>query len=151
MSAPYTAIRSAFTTKLLAFPTLPQVAWENRPFTPTQVPYLQPTLIPAESFQSEIGVNGMNRYSGIYQISIFVPAGQGTAAIDLLRDTLIDHFCRGTIITCDDVPEWDTDIFWSNNRDARVTILKSWTGPTMFETDWVHVPVSVSYRLDATN
>ncbi|MDA8114990.1 MAG: phage tail terminator-like protein [Acidithiobacillus sp.] len=137
MTAPYSAIRSAFVTRLQAFPGLPSVAWENVPFTPaTGVPYLQPSLLPGEPTQAEIGTAGANRHVGIYQISIFAPTGTGIGAINTLRDGLCDHFKRGTILTY---------------AGITVTCQKAFPGPVIQETDWQHVPVSIRFMCDAPN
>jgi hypothetical protein len=133
---PYSAIRSAFTAKLQAYPQLPAVAWENIPFTPTAVPYLKPALVPAEPFQAEIGTNGINRHTGFYQISIFVPSGSGVAAINALVSGLCDHLKRGTSLSYGGIT---------------VSILKAYSGPTIQETDWQHVPITIQFRCDSSN
>ena len=137
MSAPFSAIRSAFVTKLQTYVGLPSVAWENVPFTPTSgTTYLQPALLPGEPLQSELGATGQNRHMGIYQISIFAPTGTGILALNTLRDGLCDHFKRGTVLTYGAIS---------------LTIQKAFPGPTMQETDWVHVPISIRYELLAAN
>jgi len=137
MSAPYSAIRSAFVTRLQSFPALPSVAWENIAFTPlTGVPYLRPALLPGEPTQAEIGTAGANRHTGIYQISIYAPTGAGLAAINALRDGLIDHFKRGTTLAY---------------SGLTIRVEKAFTGPTMQETDWLHIPISIRYRVDTAN
>ena len=137
MSAPYSAIRSAFVARLLAFPGLPSVAWENVAFTPTTgQPYLKPALLPGEPVQCEIGTNGNNRHSGIYQISIYYPAGQGVLGLNTLRDGLIDHFKRGTVLAYSGIT---------------VTVQKAFPGPVLQETDWQHVPITIQFRCDAAN
>ena len=137
MSNPLSSIRAAFVTKLQAFTGLPSVAWENVPYTPaTGVPYLQPALLPGEPFQREIGTNGINRHSGIYQISVFAPTGTGIAVLNTLVSALCDHFKRGTIL---------------NYGGSIVTIQKAYSGLTIQEADWQHVPVTIQYRCDANN
>lgn len=137
MSAPYSAIRSAFVTKLQAFPSLPSVAWENVPFTPTAgAPYLKPALLPGEPQQAEIGTNGANRHTGIYQISIFYPAGLGVPGLNTLRDGLINHFKRGTVLTYSGIS---------------VTIQKAFPGPVLQETGWQHLPITIQFRCDSAN
>ena len=134
MSAPFSAIRSAFVTKLQAYVGLPSVAWENALFTPTiGAMYLQPSLLPGEPSQVEIGPSGNDRHTGVFQISIFAPTGSGTQAMNTLRDGLIDHFKRGTILIYGAVS---------------LTIIKAFPGPTMQETDWQHLPITIRYRTD---
>lgn len=136
MSAPETKIRAAFVTRLQLFPSLPPVAWENVAFTPGSVPYLSPFLLPAEPFQSEIGTAGANRHTGIFQISIFAPQGQGMGVAGTLRDNLVDHFKRGTTLTYSGVT---------------VTVEKAYPGPMLTEVGWVHIPITIRYRADAAN
>jgi hypothetical protein len=136
MAAPETKIRAAFVTRLQTFPSLPSVAWENMSFTPGVVPYLAPFLLPVEPFQAELGVNGQNQHSGVYQISIYAPAGSGTSAINTLRDNLVDFFKRGTTMVYSDIS---------------VQVVKAWPGPMLQETDWVHIPITIRYRVFAAN
>lgn len=137
MSNPIAAIRAAFVTKLQAFPSLPSVAWENFAFTPVNgASYLKPALLPGEPSQAEIGVNGINRHVGVYQISVFAPSGSGIAAINTLVDSLCDHFKRGTVVAY---------------TGTNVTISKAYAGPVLQETDWQQVPISILYRADVPN
>jgi hypothetical protein len=136
MAAPETKIRAAFVTRLQTFPSLPSVAWENISFTPGVVTYLKPSLLPGEPFQAELGEAGQNRHSGIYQISIYAPAGNGVSAINTLRDNLVDFFKRGTLMTYSDIT---------------VQIQKAYSGPILQDTDWIHIPITIRYRLLAAN
>jgi hypothetical protein len=137
MSSPRSDIRAAFTTKLLTLPSLPSVAWENTPFTPViGTPYLRPFLLPGEPVQAELGVSGQNRHVGIYQVSIYAPVGGGVGVINDLVDALCDHFKRGTVLTYSPIT---------------LTVEKSFSGPTIQETDWQHVPISIRYYLLAAN
>lgn len=137
MGAPDTKIRAAFATRLQTLSRLPPVAWENVAFTPTAgVAYIRPHLLPGEPVQAEIGTLGQNWHNGIYQISIYAPAGQGTATISALRDAIIDHFKRGTLLTYSDIT---------------VQVVKAFSGPMLQETDWIHLPLTIRYRVLATN
>lgn len=137
MSAPYAIIRSAFATKLLAFPSVPSIAWENVPFTPVAgQPYLKPTLLPAEPFQAEIGANGQNIHTGIYQISIFYPTGGGVAGLETLKAGLIDHFKRGTLLVYSGI---------------EIRIVKAFPGQMLQETDYIHQPITIQWRAYAPN
>ena len=137
MSAPYTAIRAAFATKLLTYTSVPSIAWENVPFTPViGTAYIKPVLLPGEPQQAEIGTNGINRHYGIFQISIFAPAGKGIATISSLRDGLIDFFKRGTTLT---------------HSGVTVRIRKAYPAPQMQETDWLHQPITIQFTADAPN
>jgi hypothetical protein len=138
MGAPDSSIRSAFVTKLQTFSPLPSVAWENMPFTPViGTPYIRPFLLTGEPFQAEIGTAGANRHTGLYQISLYYPAGKGVLALGTLRDALIDHFKRGTTLTY---------------SSLTIIIQKAYSGPIMQqETDWIHQPITIQYQLLAPN
>lgn len=138
MSDPNAIIRSSFVARLNAMSGLPSVAWENVPFTPTiGTPYIKPFLLPGEPFQCEIGTEGANRHPGVYQISVFAPAGKSVSQIDTLVSSLCTHFKRGTKL--------------SYYAGCTITILKAYPSPMMTETDWVHVPITIQYRVDAAN
>lgn len=137
MSAPYAAIRSAFATRLLAFPAVPSIAWENVPFTPTAgQPYLKPVLIPGEPFQAELGTDGLNMHPGLYQISIFYPEGGGVGGLETLKNGLIDHFKRGLTLTYGGI---------------ETRIVKAFPGIMQQETDYIYQPITVQWRAHAAN
>ena len=96
----YTDIRAALTAHLASMADLPEVAWENVGFTPTTgTPYLKPEILWSESFQSEIGTDGANRESGIYQITCSYPPGEGSGPLNAMLGKIRDRFKRGTTLT----------------------------------------------------
>lgn len=136
MSAPYTAIRAALTARLQTLASLPPVAWENVAYTPTLgTTFLKPSLLPAEPFQAEIGAAGQNMHVGVYQVSIFAPAGTGMAH-QTLRDSICDLFKRGVTLTYGGVT---------------VTCVKAYPGAMLQETDWIQIPIIVVWRSYAAN
>lgn len=137
MSAPYAAIRSALTARLQSLSGLPSVAWENVPFTPTAGSmYLKPSFLPGEPVQAEIGTNGQNMHTGLYQISVFAPAGAGVASVNTMVNAICDHFKRMTELTYGGV---------------MVRLIKSFPSPMMQETDWIQIPITVIWRAYADN
>jgi hypothetical protein len=137
MSAAETPIRAALVTYLQTLASLPPVAWENVPYTPTiGTMFIRPVLLPAETFQAEIGTLGQNEHTGIYQISIFSPIGIGTLTAYTLRDALINHFKRGTTLVYSGVT---------------TKILKCYCNSDIQETDWLHIPVNIRYSAKAAN
>lgn len=137
MSAPYSNIRSAFAEHLLTYPQVPAIAWENVTFNPVAgQPYLKPTLLPGEPQQAEIGTDGINMHPGIYQISIFYPSGGGVYSVNQLRDGLINHFKRGTVLT------------YSGDS---VRVVKSYPGPMLQEADYIQIPITIQFRAYAQN
>lgn len=137
MSAPETAIRAAFTARLLTLPSLPPVAWENVPYTPiTGTTYLIPALLPGEPQQAEIGLNGANQHVGIYQVSVCAPVGGGVGASGALRDSIVDWFKRGTTMIANGVT---------------VTVTKAYPGPALTDGGWIQTPITIRYRVFAAN
>lgn len=137
MSAPYASIRSACAARLLTLPSVPAIAWENVAFTPPAgQPYLKPVLLPGEPVQAELGTNGLNMHPGIYQVSIFYPAGGGMAGFEALKNGLVDHFKRGTVLTYGGVS---------------VRISKAFPGSMQQETDYIHQPITIQFRAFAQN
>lgn len=137
MSAPDTAIQNAFNLHLGTLPALPSVAWPNMPFTPAAgVTYLNPVLMTGEPKQSEIGTFGANRHTGVYQISIYAPSGNGMVAINTLRDSIVNHFKRGTKLV---------------NSGITITIWKAYASAPMTETDRLHIPITIMYTTHAAN
>jgi len=137
VGAPDTAIRAAFTARLQTLPSLPPVAWENVAYTPVAgVTYLAPALLPGEPFQAEVGESGQNWHVGVYQISIFAPKNVGVGALGTLRDSIVDHFKRGTVMT---------------GGPVTVTATKAYASGAITDADRVHVPVTIRYRVLAAN
>lgn len=136
MPSPNTSIRAAFVSHLKMLPSLPQTAWENVPFDNEGNTYLKPVLLPGEPTQAEIGYTGRNRHVGVYQVSVLCPSGTGVAEINALKDSIVDHFKRGTVITYGYV---------------NVSITKAFAGPMIEGTEWIHCPVTIQYQLLADN
>lgn len=137
MSAPYAAIRSALTARLQSLSGLPSVAWENVSFTPTAGSmYLKPSFLPGEPIQAELGTNGQNMHTGLYQISVFAPAGAGVASVNTMVNTICDHFKRMTDLTYGGVT---------------VRLIKAFPSPMMQETGWIQIPITVMWRAYASN
>lgn len=86
-------IRSLLQGRLNAFAaarSLP-VAWENIPFTPPAGQYLRFNLLKAPTDSADLA--GSHReYSGVCQISVFVPKGGGPTAAETLAAELAELF-----------------------------------------------------------
>ena len=137
MAYPDQTIRTAFMTRLLTLPGVPSIAGENQAFTPpSNAPYLRPTLGPGEPFQAELGPDGQNRHVGIYQISVFCPAGTGTMAASALVAAIIAHFKRGTILV---------------HSGQSISITKAYASAMRQDTGLAHIPITIEYRLLAPN
>lgn len=108
-----------------------QVAWENRSFTPTVgTPWMRATILPAETTQTIIGINGLNKLMGIYQVDLFYPVGVGSGTARSKSDDVITHFKRGTTATYSGV---------------KVSIRRAWRGTALPEDDWYHIPINIEW------
>lgn len=139
MGSPCQAIESAFAERLTQYTALNdiQVAWPNvscRPVIGTA--YLRVDHSPGEPLQAEIGPEGRNVHVGFYQITLVYPAGTGTLGAGTIRDEIVDHFKRGTVLSSDGVS---------------LTITRAFPGSMMTDPDWVRIPITLRYRVFAAN
>ena len=136
--------RAALRQRLLTVPDLPVgIAWENEGFDPTTgVPWLRETLLPVGSQVASFGGSGASdgliRDDGLWQITVFWPAGQGTRLVDELVKAIASAFrpgltgvltYGGITVHCD-----------------RVRI-----APALQEPDWYAKPITVSYHVTRPN
>jgi hypothetical protein len=109
--------------KLLAGINTAQIAWPGRPFMPTPgTTHYRVAFLPS-GVDPEL--HGSDHERGIYQVSVFAPAGKGIAFALTLAQAVADHFKRQVFsgVSCG-VP----------------TI-----APPITEPDWLHVPVSIPF------
>lgn len=91
-------LRAALEEALAAMtPALP-TAWENTSYTPVaDVPYQRVSLLRAEPINAEYGANFQD--SGILQVSLMYPPGQGAAPAEDRAQLLRTTFRRGASFT----------------------------------------------------
>ena len=78
-------------------------AWQNVPYTPvTGRPYQAAYLLPAEPNNHSMG-DGLRQESGIFQVSLMYPPGQGTASAGARAEMIRELFRRGASFTKGDV------------------------------------------------
>lgn len=88
-------IRTAFETKIATWaaaqsPAL-TVAWENKAFTPPAGAYCRASLIPGRTASRDLG--GLNRsYTGVFQVSLYLPTGTLSQPGAVLADSLDTAF-----------------------------------------------------------
>lgn len=87
------------------------------------------SFLPAASWRAH-GDAGQRRFRGLFQVTVFAPAGKGQAALTLATDAVISHFgnqrlTQGvvTLDTGDPMP-----------------------GPPNTETDWTSLPISIPFE-----
>lgn len=51
--------------------------------------FIRITNFPAVTIESSLGNSGFNKYNGLYQISLFYPANQGSDALNYAADAII--------------------------------------------------------------
>lgn len=72
----------------------------NTPYKPSvATAYLEADILPAQAIQASLGDTGYNRQSGIYQVTVCYPVGQGDVPAITIADAIIAHFKRGTSLT----------------------------------------------------
>lgn len=135
----YDAIQAALDAKLATFATAQSlsVAWQNIEFDPVAgSPWVRPSMLPGEPYQAALGESGENRCVGVYQVSVFYPAGNGSGTARAMVDTLITAFKRGTRLTY---------------GGYTVEIKKAYPNPPLQEMQWYHIPVTIQWKCFATN
>jgi hypothetical protein len=131
--------RLASLTLSPALNTQTEVSWPKLPFNSAGKPrFLRPTLLPARTEHASLGLDGINRYSGIYQVDVFY--AEGTRPPITPNETagaIARHFKRGTVIT----------------REGIEIIIDTppSLGPDLEEPGWSRLAVSIPYRVDAPN
>ena len=130
-------LSSAFEQRLAAYtPALP-IAYPNETYTPNVgVAYLKPYRLPAKTIRNTIGVNGLNEYSGIYQISVAYPSKGGQGPAETYADGLTGWFPPGLTLTI---------------GTTTVVVTSISQLPASTEPDWYTIPISVSYRAISPN
>jgi len=124
-------IMVAFATALNTFAATQniQVAWENVNFTPPQdEPYLRGFLLPATTVAAGLGTSAYNKHSGVYQVDVIYPAGQGWGGCSSMAEKVRKNFKRG-----------------SSLKSGAIIIESASTGPAMREDGRYKIPVSINY------
>lgn len=135
-------LRAAFRTRLLTVTGLPAVAWENRNFTPpNNAAWIEERLLPAPSKYAAFGGNGISngtiKHSGIYQITLIVPAGSDTKAAETLVDTLVSLFRPGVRLTL--------------STGEITTCTLAYPSPPIQDGTGYRIPISIYYDLYRLN
>lgn len=93
-------IRAALESKLADIPSVPSIAYENVPFSPTTgQSYLEVSYTPITRRPTVRGLNPQQRYDGIFVINCYVPEGAGPAAADTLAKNVMETYEATTKLT----------------------------------------------------
>jgi hypothetical protein len=109
------------------------VAYPNLPFTPVStLPWLRPWPLPALATAALYRPTG-NQYAGIWQVDVFWPVGQGLPQALAQAGALCGWYARGSK-------------FMRGGITVRIED-PPYAGPAMQEPDWLHVPVTIRYKV----
>lgn len=97
-------------------------------------PYVKLYLLPIEHSQIDIlGSEFWETYEGLYQISVFTPAGRLSTVADSITDALVAGFVSGKF--------FDTGEF-------NLRIIRAWRLDTLEETNWFQSPVRIRWTAE---
>lgn len=126
----YAQIRAALEGKLAALGMAANLlAWPGVAFTPpVSGTWYKPAVLPG-TVDAALGVGGSVHQTGDFQVSIFVPSGDGTVDLYTAADALVIHFDRALLA--------------SGSLHCGVPEI----GPLFQEADWIHLPVTIPYTV----
>jgi len=130
MSTYFADTEIAFLDRLDTLASVPPVAHEN--VVHDNVPdtlYLKTFMLPGDTVQASLGTDGKDESVGIFQISVYIPVGDGMSA---WPDSIADHFKRGTTLT-------------KNNVKLRIRSVSIASG--FRDDNFYIVPVSIDYQV----
>lgn len=91
-------LQAALETRLSTLSGLPEVAWANTAFKPTEdTAFFRPFIVPASG--ESLTQNRLQLNTGLFIIDTFVPSEKGTAALNTLVDAVYDHFMAVNTVT----------------------------------------------------
>ena len=100
MASNFADTSGALSARLGTMTGLPPVALENRTLDPAiTILYLEEACIMGETNQVAAGAAGYDYTTGVYQVTVNAPAGNGKGAALAMADNIADHFKRGTVLT----------------------------------------------------
>lgn len=135
MASIYQNIRATLEKTLNDITDIPDIAWENRNYSPTTgTSYVKPIFLPGSRQPAFRGLNPQQRYAGIFQVLCFVDENTGPNAADVLADKILNAF------------EATTDISYSGTI---VTIGSAEREGAFYDSPWYYVPVNISWYIYA--
>lgn len=127
------SIRRALENQLKAIGSVP-IAPENVTYTPViGVAYLQMNLLPANTYSPCAGAASaeMVQESGVFQVTVVCPIGEGSKRAASLAEDVRDLFPKGLTMTFDGV-----DVMVEQSGSV---------APGSISGEWYTVPVSIPY------
>jgi len=109
------------------------VAFQNVEFAPPAAAYLRAFLIPAGTASDDLA-GQHRRFEGVYQVTVFAPAGTGPKVAQDMADAVAALFPVASPLTV---------------SGQKVFLLSPMSqGPSIQESGWFSTPLSCAYRLD---
>lgn len=134
MADPILDIRRALEKRLAGVSGIPDIAWENAEFDPTDKnQWVRCVLSPLAQRPSAVGVGVKIRHQGLFLIDVFVRQNKtlaGTKTVDELAQDIQDAFSYGTILT-------------ENGNQIRVRFSERNQG--LQDDPWYFVPIRVEW------
>ena len=97
-------IRSILETQLAAVNDVPQIAYENVPYSPTTgTSYIEVNFVPTSRRPAVRGLNPQQRYEGIFIINCYAPEGKGPAAAETIAENVMTAFEATTSLTTNNI------------------------------------------------
>lgn len=141
----YRELRVALRQQILGARTLPLdsagqpvLDLEGRGYKP--VPgqsYIRESLLPSDATPVSIGPNALVRHTLLYQLSVFVPAAQGTLTGEIILESLMQQFWPGLSLPV--------------AGGSHLIVRKTNPGPRLQDPDWWHLPLTIRFIYDTTN
>lgn len=130
----FTIIQNLLDEKLLTLTDAPDdIVLENsRVSVGVNKTWIRSTLLPNETENITLGLNGYQRLSGLYQIDIWTPADKGINTGSTLADAIVSLFSKGTVL--------------SNTDGDKINIIKSWREKGPKEPGVYNTPVIVKWE-----
>lgn len=121
----WTAARAALDARMATLPSLgtSKIAWPNVVLPAQTALYYAVSFLPA-TVNPPLS-DGPDHEQGIYQVSVWAPAGQGLGAALTAAQAVVDHFRRQNL--------------------SNVACFVPTLGPPLQEDDWIHIPVSIPF------
>jgi hypothetical protein len=98
--------------------------------------WLRSFLMEGRPMPATIGVDGLNKQVGVFQVDVLFAAGEGWGDCKAMADTVCALFKRGTSMT---------------QGTSRVLVEGSGPGPATTDGQWYRIPVSVYYMAFVEN
>lgn len=107
----YRIIQNILDTQLSTVSNLPLIVKENEGLSRTsndttsvsKLPYLRTTMLPAETDTITVGLQGKDRFQGLYQVDSFAPEGDSHDGGNWITDEIIKAFPKKTLLTQDGI------------------------------------------------